>query len=96
MSKIMKLKEMLNESIELWGTDDIVTKMLSQRLDKEINKEQIEIYEEYKKGAYAQRKELSKLGYDPREYMIIAAPPHEFTLLHIPSQKIIPKVERMK
>jgi predicted secreted protein len=49
-----------------------------------------------KKPTYAQRKELSKLGYDPREYMIIAAPPHEFTLLHIPSQKIIPKVERMK
>ncbi|MBS6504546.1 MAG: hypothetical protein KH415_23575 [Clostridium sp.] len=51
MSKIMKLKEMLNESIELWGTEDIVTKMLSQRLDKEINKIQINIYKEYKKGA---------------------------------------------
>ncbi|MDU3549062.1 MAG: hypothetical protein E7F83_16780 [Clostridium sp.] len=49
-----------------------------------------------KKPTYAQRKELSKLGYDPREYMIIAAPQHEFTLLHTPSQKIIPKVERMK
>lgn len=47
----MKFKEMLNEAIELWGTDDIVTKMLSQRLDKEINKIQIDIYKEYKKGA---------------------------------------------
>ena len=47
----MKLKEMLNESIELWGTEDIVTKMLSQRLDKEINKIQINIYKEYKNGA---------------------------------------------
>ncbi|MDB1955395.1 hypothetical protein PMY38_10105 [Clostridium tertium] len=51
MRNHINLKEMLNESIELWGTEDIVTKMLSQRLDKEINKEQIKIYEEYKKGA---------------------------------------------
>ena len=42
---------MLNEAIELWGIQDIVIKMLSQRLDKEINKEQMKIYEEYKKGA---------------------------------------------
>ena len=49
-----------------------------------------------KKPTYAQRKELSKLGYDPREYMIIAAPPHEFTLLHIPTGKIISEVARMK
>ncbi|MDB1956572.1 hypothetical protein PMY38_16825 [Clostridium tertium] len=51
MSKHIKLREMLHESIELWGTEDIVTKMLSQRLDKEINKQQKRIYEEYKKGA---------------------------------------------
>ena len=51
MSQISIIREMFNEAIELWGTEDIVTKMLSQRLDKEINKEQIEIYEEYKKGA---------------------------------------------
>lgn len=51
MSNISIIKEMLNEAIELWGVEDIVTKMLSQRLDKEINKEQIKIYEEYKKGA---------------------------------------------
>ncbi|MDB1935108.1 MAG: hypothetical protein E7F83_16785 [Clostridium sp.] len=51
MSNYINLKEMFNESIELWGTDDIVTKMLSQRLDKEINKIQIDIYKEYKKGA---------------------------------------------
>ena len=94
---------MLNEAIELWGADDIVTKMLSQRLDKEVNKVQMKIYKEYKKGVknpkkptYTQRKELSKLGYDPREYMIITAPPHEFTLLHTPSQTIIPNVERIK
>ncbi len=42
---------MLNEAIELWGADDIVTKMLSQRLDKEVNKVQMKIYKEYKKGA---------------------------------------------
>ena len=51
MSKHIELKEMFNEAIELWGTEDIVTKMLSQRLDKEINKVQMKRYEEYKKGA---------------------------------------------
>lgn len=51
MSKHIELKEMFNEAIELWGTDDIVTKMLSQRLDKEVNKVQKLKYEEYKKGA---------------------------------------------
>lgn len=51
MSKLTNIREMLYEAIDLWGFDDIVTKMLSQRLDKEINKEQIKIYEEYKKGA---------------------------------------------
>ena len=49
-----------------------------------------------KKPTYSQRKELMKLGYDSREYMIIAAPPHEFTLLHTPSQTIISNVERIK
>lgn len=51
MSKHIELKEMFNEAIELWGTGDIVTKMLSQRLDKEVNKVQKLKYEEYKKGA---------------------------------------------
>lgn len=51
MSKHIELKEMFNEAIELWGTDDIVTKMLSQRLDKEVNKVQKLKYERYKKGA---------------------------------------------
>ena len=47
MSKLNKIREMLYESIELWGTQDIVTKMLSQRLDKEINKAQLRINEQY-------------------------------------------------
>lgn len=34
------LKRLLEESIELFGTRDIVTIMLSQRLDKEIVEEQ--------------------------------------------------------
>lgn len=62
---------------------------------KSIRKERNEV-KNPKKPTLAQRKELLKLGYDPKEHMIIAAPPHEFTLLHIPSQKIIPKVERVK
>lgn len=49
-----------------------------------------------KKPTYSQRKELIKLGYDPREHMVISAPPHEFTLLHIPSGKVIPEIARMK
>ena len=51
MSKHIELKKMFNEAIELWGTDDIVTRMLSQKLDNEINKIQIDIYKEYKKRA---------------------------------------------
>lgn len=51
MRQVSIIREMLHEAIELWGTDDIVTKMLSQRLDKEINKIQMEKYKEYKKGA---------------------------------------------
>ena len=46
-----------------------------------------------KKPTYSQRKELSKMGLNPKEYMIIAAPPHEFKLFHIPTSRIIP-VER--
>lgn len=49
-----------------------------------------------KKPTYRQRKELMNLGYDPKEYMIIAAPPHEFTLLHILSGKIISEVMRIR
>ena len=32
-------QRMLDEVIKLWGTQDIVTVMLSQRRDEEINKE---------------------------------------------------------
>ncbi|MBS6504651.1 MAG: hypothetical protein KH415_24115 [Clostridium sp.] len=46
-----------------------------------------------KKPTYSQRKELSKMGLNPKEYMIIAAPTHEFKLFHIPTSRIIP-VER--
>lgn len=46
-----------------------------------------------KKPTYAQRKELTNMGF-PKEYMIIAAPPHEFKLLHISTSKII-TVERI-
>lgn len=37
----MDFKKMLNEAIELWGTQDIITIMLSQKIDREMNKEQI-------------------------------------------------------
>jgi predicted secreted protein len=47
-----------------------------------------------KKPTYSQRKESMKLGYDPKDHMVIAAPPHEFTLLHIKTGEII-TVERI-
>lgn len=37
----MSLKDMLDSAIEHFGTGDIITVMLSQRLDKEIVKEQM-------------------------------------------------------
>ena len=39
----MSLKDMLESAIEHFGTGDIITAMLSQRLDKEIVEEQIKI-----------------------------------------------------
>lgn len=51
MSEFVRIRKMLDEAIELWGLDDIVTRMLSQRLDKEVSKVQKERYEMYKKGA---------------------------------------------
>ena len=39
----MRLKDMLESAIEHFGTGDIITVMLSQRLDKEIVEEQIKI-----------------------------------------------------
>lgn len=39
----MSLKDMLESAIEHFGTGDIITVMLSQRLDKEIVEEQIKI-----------------------------------------------------
>jgi hypothetical protein len=44
----MSIQEMLEEAINHFGTDDIITKMLSQRRDKEIVQEQKEIYKKYK------------------------------------------------
>ena len=49
-----------------------------------------------KKPTYSQRKELMKMGLDPKEYLIIAAPPHKFTLLHIPTREVISEVARIK
>lgn len=43
-----KTQEMLEESINVFGLNDIVTKMLSVKRDKEIVQEQKEIYKKYK------------------------------------------------
>ena len=39
---------MLEEAIKYFGTDDIITKMLSQKRDKEIVQQQNKLYESYK------------------------------------------------
>ncbi|MBS5886023.1 hypothetical protein [Clostridium sp.] len=39
---------MLEEAIKHFGTSDIITKMLSQKRDKEIEEQQKELYKAYK------------------------------------------------
>ena len=46
----MSTQEMLEMAIALYGMDDIVTKMLSQKRDKEVVEEQKKIYESYKES----------------------------------------------
>lgn len=46
----MSTKEMLEEAIKHFGTSDIITKMLSQRRDKEVVEEQKGIYKKYKEA----------------------------------------------
>ncbi|MGG7215410.1 hypothetical protein ACQPUY_17720 [Clostridium nigeriense] len=41
-------QQMLEEAVKHFGTDDIITKMLSIKRDKEIEVEQRLIYERYK------------------------------------------------
>ena len=44
----MSTEEMLKEAINLWGMKDIVTVMLSQRLDKEVLEKQQELFKSYR------------------------------------------------
>ena len=44
----MSIQQMLEEAITLYGPSDIITKMLSQRNDKEILEEQKKLYKAYK------------------------------------------------
>lgn len=44
-----KMQEILEIAVELWGIDDIVTKMICKRRNEELVKIQKEIYEKYKK-----------------------------------------------
>ena len=46
--KMSEIQQMLEEAVKHFGTDDIITKMLSQKRDKEIAEEQKEIYRKYK------------------------------------------------
>lgn len=45
-------KQMLDEAINHFGVSDIITKMLSQKRDKEVLEEQRKLYEVYKEKAY--------------------------------------------
>jgi hypothetical protein len=47
-NKMSNIQEMLEEAVKHFGTSDIITKMLSQRRDKEILEEQKKLYKEYK------------------------------------------------
>lgn len=49
---MQNIQEMLDEAVKHFGTNDIVTKMLSQKRDKEIVEEQKIIYEAYKENNY--------------------------------------------
>ena len=44
----MSTEEMLKEAINLWGMEDIVTIMLSQKLDKEVVEKQQELLRSYR------------------------------------------------
>ena len=44
----IETQQMLEEAVKHFGTDDIITKMLSIKRDKEIVEEQKEIYKNYK------------------------------------------------
>lgn len=46
----MSTQELLEEAILIYGPSDVITKMLSQRRDKEIVEEQKEIYKKYKEA----------------------------------------------
>ena len=46
--KNMSTEEMLKEAINLWGMEDIVTIMLSQRLDKEVVEKQQKLLKSYR------------------------------------------------
>lgn len=48
----MSIQEMLEEAVKHFGTDDIITKMLSQKRDKEIEEQQKELYKAYKEKNY--------------------------------------------
>lgn len=50
MVEVIRLRKMLDEAIELWGLDDVVTKMIGIKINKEINKIQKEISDIQKKG----------------------------------------------
>ena len=50
MNKMGETQMMLNEAIQYWGMNDIITIMLSQKRDKEIIEEQRKELDEWNKN----------------------------------------------
>lgn len=46
----MVIQQMLEEAVKHFGADDIITRMLSQKRDKEVVEEQRKLYKGYKES----------------------------------------------
>ena len=57
-------QQMLEEAVKHFGLGDIVTKMLSQKRDKEIAQEQEKIYERYKEKENVRRNKDMSISFN--------------------------------
>ena len=57
-------QQMLEEAIKCFGTDDIITKMLIIKRDREIAQEQAKIYERYKEKENVRRNKDMSISFN--------------------------------
>jgi hypothetical protein len=57
-------QQMLEEALKHFGPDDIVTKMLSIKRDREIAQEQAKIYERYKEKENVRRNKDMSISFN--------------------------------